>query len=41
MVFAIIALIIVLFVLLLGYREYEKCQKGTGGLLSKVCHILV
>ena len=40
MIGKIIALIIVIFILVIVYQQYEKCQKGTGGILSKICHVI-
>lgn len=40
MIGKIIALIIVLLIVIMIYVQWRHCQKGTGGLFSKACHLL-
>lgn len=40
MVGKIVALIVFLFILVVVYKQYERCLEGTGGIFSKICHLI-
>jgi hypothetical protein len=36
----IIALLVVFVIFYVALREYRRCQKGGGGLLNELCHLV-
>jgi hypothetical protein len=37
----ILALVLLLIILIIGYSVYRNCESGKGGLLNKVCYYIL